>query len=612
MGSLSLTQLRASLTSLATYLLLASAAHAATVLEKDVHVVIRDDDTLRQTTRLRVRIEDAADVARWSTYRVRVGDDRTLESLAIRATLPGGRTVTVGEDDRQVVEQSVGSSFYAPRHYHQARLSALVPGAVVTVDEAVTVSPPYRASQLRLRGGEPIDKLEVTVEDQRRTTGGHGWRWRLGGPGDGLSIEESERGVVVRGEDLPGVEPVQFEPAGGTVLRFGWGTDGTWDDVGRWYGQIVSSVPRGGPAISAAAEAVAGDLETPRQRLEALAGFVQQKVRFIAVLIGSGNYIPSTPAAVLERHWGDCKDKTLLLVEMLNAVGVEAYPALVTLGQYRRVDPLFPSHGQFTHAIAAIPDDEGYVFVDPTQHAGGGRWLHPQVQDQHALVVRPGGAELVRTPLAPELEVRRLTADLEVTAIGDARGQARLEIHGEIAYEMTARLADLAEERVEEEVRALYAHLMPGTELTGLTWSIDEGPVPGLELNATLAMRGLVQGGDGRRSFQLPGMLTTPDPQLLRQREIPVALPARAVYMTWNLDLPDGWCPPVPRDDAVDNAAGTFRHQVTADGGGVRIERRAEMRQRWIETEMVPALYELAQAEHRAHQRRTRLACGGR
>ena len=45
----------------------------------------------------------------------------------------------------------------------------------------------------------------------------------------------------------------------------------------------------------------------------------------------------------MERRFGDCKDKTLLLLSLLDALGIEAYPALVNTDVQRGIRQQAPS-----------------------------------------------------------------------------------------------------------------------------------------------------------------------------------------------------------------------------------------------------------------------------
>jgi transglutaminase-like putative cysteine protease len=621
--------LAALLLALGALLLLPAAAHAATVLERHIDVALRADGTVRESSHLRVRIDHEDDAASWSTHQTTLYDDRTLDRFAARVDFPDGRAVVLGPDDQETVDGVAADLFYATLRFHRARFPPLVPGAVITIDEVVALRPYFPAGRVLVRGTGPVRDLSITVGGE----GGvlpDGWRWVLEGPADALTIEERDGGIAVLAEDLPGYDLLDLAPKGALqpVLRYGWGAPASWRDVGRWYHELAAAVPRGADAVRDAARQLAAGVDDPRRRLDVLAAFLQDKVANVAVLIGEGNYRPSPPADVLARKWGDCKDKAVLLVDLLAAVGVEAYPALLHKNAERRIATDFPSPDQFNHAVVAVPQDAvavgpddpaagGYLFVDPTQVYGAGRWLDPDAQDQDVLVVRPEGAELVRTPLRPDLERRHLAVDLDVDENGDARGRARLEIRGELAYELLQDLTDLDPGRFGEEARSILARLLPGAELAGVAWETSTNAVPALDLVASVVLPGLVQGGEGGRSFLPPGMRATPDPRLLRDRRLPVAVPARSARTTWNLRLPVSWCPPGGDGEEVANDAGSFSQTVSftqtttsAAPGRLTLDRRVEVRARWVAADLLPALRDLALAEHRAHRRRIRLRCG--
>ena len=620
-ANLTLTSLAWPATVLAALLSIAASAPAATVLERHVHATLAGDGSVRESLHLEVRLDHEDDVASWSTYQVALFNNRTLERLEAHVVHPDGRRIALRPSDQETIDGTSGGLFYASLRLHLARFPDLAPGAVIVVDQEVRQRPYHPTGRIAIRGAGRVEELRIVV-DAEGDVAPPGWRWYLEGISDGLVVEEIDGGVIVHGTDLRPLDHRELAPDGLLpVLRYGWGAAPTWQDVGRWYRELAESVPRAPESVREQARSLTAQLEDPRRRLDALTGFLQDKVRNVAVMIGEGNYRPSPPGEVLERKWGDCKDKAVLLVDLLDAVGIEAYPTLINKNAKRRITRAFPSPDQFNHAIVAVPayavdlhpDDPvagGYLFVDTTQTLGAGRWLDPDSQDQEVLVVRGDGAELVCTPLLPELEERRLHLDLTVADNGDAHGRAQLGIRGEIAYELLRTLGDLPPDQLTEEVRSILGRLLPGAELSGVTWRTSTEAVPALDLDARVALPGLVQGGDGRRSLQLLGMRATPDPQLLRERPIPMAIPARTAETTWNLTLPEGWCRPAGRDEETLNEVGSFRLKVANEPSGrLVLGRRAEVRLRWIGVDRLPQLRELALAEHRAHRRRTRLRC---
>ncbi|MCP4658051.1 MAG: hypothetical protein GY856_21790 [bacterium] len=105
-------------------------------------------------------------------------------------------------------------------------------------------------------------------------------------------------------------------------------------------------------------------------------------------------------------------------------------------------------------------------------------------------------------------------------------------------------------------------------------------------------------------------MRATPEPRLIADREIAMVLRPSSTEITWQITLPDGWCPPKVGEQRVGNDLGVFYQAIAHRlNGQVVIDRKIELRQRWIEPEMLPALKELALAEHRARRRRIRLEC---
>jgi hypothetical protein len=96
------------------------------------------------------------------------------------------------------------------------------------------------------------------------------------------------------------------------------------------------------------------------------AQYVQDQVRYASISIGRGAYRPTKPEEVLERNFGDCKDKSLLLAMILRELGVEAVPALVNSQQGKTLPESLPSPYAFDHAIVHLQWGGQAMWVDPT------------------------------------------------------------------------------------------------------------------------------------------------------------------------------------------------------------------------------------------------------
>ncbi len=590
------------------------AAEAATVLEKTIAVNVLPDGRVRERVTMKLRLETAGDLEAWTYYPVYLDQNRRLESFEAWV-VQGGRREKVGRKRQDRVEYSGDGTAMSSHYFHVVEFPGLREGTMLEIAHVVEIDPYFASDQIDLLGEDPITRLEVTVRGAPR--------WRLDGPALDLEVEELEHGVVVRGRDLAAIDRPELAARGAArapVLRYAWGREQSWRDVGRWYRDLLAGLPRHAqPVRRLAAELAAGE-QAPRQRLEAVLAFLRRKVRYVAVQVGIGGYRPSAPEAVLSRKWGDCKDKSLLLVDLLDEIGIEARPALILSAADRRIDPDFPSPAQFNHLIVAVPQDAveisdgdpvagGYLFLDPTQTHGGARWLHPGVQDQDALVITPEGGVLVRTPTLPRHELRVLGVDVEISEAGDARGRAGLRLEGSAAIGFIEQMANAPPERTNEDVLRIFESLLPGARLSGAGWQEVEGEVPAVQMSLAVEIEGLVAGLE-RPAFLLSSLRAAPEPRLFDGLESAVAYPAREAQTQWRLDLPAGWCPPRSETRKVENAVGSFSQTVAlTPGGRVAVERRTRLDQRWFEAEQLADIKEIALAEHRASRRRIRLRC---
>lgn len=184
--------------------------------------------------------------------------------------------------------------------------------------------------------------------------------------------------------------------------------------------------------------------EIPEERLLAALRFVQDEVRYLGVELGSYSHQPNQPSVIFERRFGDCKDKSLLLCAMLNALGIEAYPALVNTDARRALDGWQPTPFAFDHCITQAIIGGNVYWFDPTiSYQRGKLWNFAGLAYERALVVREETAALTEIPRArlvvPSVEVKQIyrvksdpqPASLQVTTI----------YHGEDANAMRYSLA---------------------------------------------------------------------------------------------------------------------------------------------------------------------------
>ncbi len=612
----------------------AAPARAATVLERTVVVEVRPDGSMRTSEKLRVRLEAAEDYAAWSPYPVGYDENARIERLEARTIRPDGKVVEAGRKDLDTAEVSSAGVLHSAVKVRTVTFPTAPVGSTLEVESAIVEQPYYPGGLIDLSPGrDRTTALSVEVRGA-----GPGFRFNVSGPSAGLSIEPTAGGVRIVGRDLPADRALDSAPTDpGPTLRFAWGGTPDWKGVAAWWAGLLRSVPRGSPEVRAEAERIVrglGPQATKQEKLAALIRYAQRDVRYVAIEVGVGGYRPHAPAEAIGKKYGDCKDKAVLLVDLLATLGIEAYPVLIRLDRLGRIDRDFPSPFDFNHAIAAIPVAGpnqaidlppgapvagGYLFVDATQEIGASlQWLSPHVQDQDALVVRGDQGQdsvLIRTPTIPAGEARTLTIDLSVSTdeppTGDAKGQAKLDLSGWQAAWLIETLADKQPNEIDTTLRGIFAELFPGATLGRLTWQPEREGLPHATAAIQLEFSGLV--GNASRSFQATSLSATPTVGVLDNRAItpiPVVLSPGIARTIWRFRLPEAACQLEPQDTATENALGSFRQTLRFEEGLAILERTAETRSRFVEPADFPAFKELSLAEHRAEKKRVRLGCG--
>lgn len=190
--------------------------------------------------------------------------------------------------------------------------------------------------------------------------------------------------------------PVDFEvddarDAGGRVLTFlatdvpgiigedaapGWfdgygeiaiANTANWSDVAAWSTRLFARSPTAQAALRERAAALGLAGRTPEDAFVAALAHVQSEIRYVSLSIGESSHAPASPELTLERGYGDCKDKSSLLVGLLAEAGIEAQPVLVDTEQGPRLPESLAGTGAFDHAIVRARINGQWVYADPTR-----------------------------------------------------------------------------------------------------------------------------------------------------------------------------------------------------------------------------------------------------
>ena len=141
----------------------------------------------------------------------------------------------------------------------------------------------------------------------------------------------------------------------------------------------------------------------------ALHAFVVTQTRYVALEFGIHGYKPYPVDQVLERRFGDCKDKASLTHALLASVGIESRLVLLRMSHLGAVPDAPASLAVFNHAILRVPSLD--LWLDGTaDHSGTGE-IPGADRGATVLVIEPDGPpRFGRLPLARPEENRSETA----------------------------------------------------------------------------------------------------------------------------------------------------------------------------------------------------------
>ena len=90
------------------------------------------------------------------------------------------------------------------------------------------------------------------------------------------------------------------------------------------------------------------------EKISQIHQFVAQKIRYLSRSEYGNAYTPHKTTETLAKRQGDCKDKSALLVDLLQRIGVNAYPVLVSTHRKKLRDKIAPSLAQFNHVVVCF------------------------------------------------------------------------------------------------------------------------------------------------------------------------------------------------------------------------------------------------------------------
>ena len=244
----------------------------------------------------------------------------------------------------------------------------------------------------------------------------------------------------------------------------------SWQEISDWYSNLSKDIYNSNAdmkrLIGKFQEKTAGNqIDLARE----IYSFVTKKVRYVGIWFGSGKVKPRDAITVYKNLYGDCKDKTTLLITLLREAGFRAWPLLVSSREVSKFFHDFPAM-IFNHSIAVVELNGKSVYLDPTVSHGGFNYLPENIQGRYALLIKEKSEFLSLPVESKEANGSKYIFDLNLDDSGGLTGKLTINFFGEAAYSIRSSLYGLKEEESKQRVARVLLSIIPGIKISNFVF----------------------------------------------------------------------------------------------------------------------------------------------
>lgn len=372
--------------------------------------------------------------------------------------------------------------------------------------------------------------------------------------------------------------------------------DAEWRALGQWWGEIEEHRPDPSPEITAKAQELTAGATDFFTKLTNITAYIQKNIRYFIIERGIGGWQAHPAGDIFRNRYGDCKDKTTLLISMLQAVGIKAYYMPV---DHRRgfVDPDAPSlYGD--HMITAIllpadvkdprlmavvtaKDGNRYLIFDPTDERTPVGNLPSNEQGSYGLLAAGAASQIVELPmLDPSANGRNENGSFTLALDGTLTGSVDTEQIGPNGADFRQLLKYTDEKERRDFWEKYIARDLPGVVLDSFQFVEPDSLSKPLEFHFKVT---------AHQYAHTAGPLLLVRPRVIGDDTIPFDDKPRTVpfdleatghwHDSYDITLPSGYVVDETPDPVnIDTDFASYHASVTAKGNVLHYEREYVVR----------------------------------
>jgi len=334
----------------------------------------------------------------------------------------------------------------------------------------------------------------------------------------------------------------------------------SWGEIVAWA-QPLFEVKETSAALTAEVNRIKKEHGSHEGRLGAAVRFVQDKIRYLGMENGISGYKPFPPAQIIKQRFGDCKDKSLLLVTMLRQMDMAAYPALVNTGYQDQVKNWQPTFYAFNHCIVVAEIMGRQIWIDPTISLQRGLPDSISTPDyKEALVLKKGNEHFTRIKVPQNSKIKVTESFTFKEVGGPATMHVETDYFGYEADMQRSRFAANTIKQIEKDYLNYYANQFPAIALAQeLTFTDNEEE----NLFTTIEEYTIEDLWTQDEKAQDKILTASFYPQVLRDRLVMPATIIRKmpIGLSYPLHLEQTINLHMPKDWTVDPAVTTIKHK---------------------------------------------------
>jgi len=371
--------------------------------QQELNIFIKNDEPVAEKkTNINMLMLTEKNVNMLSRYRVYHSSFSELTDLSAYTKVPaGGKYKTVKVTDKKTTSSTDNSIFYddmkettfdfpsltqfAVAHvdytqFHKDAhlLSAFyLPGYMPVVNASFTVTVPDNVNIKYVIKNDPKGLWKLTEEKKKRETV---YKWTISNvkPEDNYS----------NAPDMRYFQPhvivyiTSYENKNGRQQYLS-----TIDDLHRWNTSFLKDLNLSpDPALKKIVDSITSDKTSERAKAAAIYSWVQQHIKYVAFENGVEGFRPRQASEVCAKRYGDCKDMSSILTQMMRMAGIKAYYTWIGTRELPYTYTETPLPIVDNHMISTALIDGEYIFLDGTDNNASFDMPPAFIQGKEALI----------------------------------------------------------------------------------------------------------------------------------------------------------------------------------------------------------------------------------